>query len=418
MTVSRRAVLASSLVLAAGTARAAPRALNVYSHRIHKIVATGTQGGDITAAWSQETGVAVNWVTFEIAGLEDRLFREASLSETAVDVGFVLNTQVTARMASLFEALDVAGLEDPGDIFPGLMAGMQVERKLVGVPFRHASSGLHYNAAFFAERGITGPPKTMEEVLAAAKACTFTRADGGRVSGLVMGGLGYADIIAFVRAWDADYITADMQVVADQPAMIAAITALRELYAVGALPRNITSINGEDVNLWMQTGRAAMIVGAMGRNAIYNDPAKSKYPGLIKTVPIPVIGALAGKYEVAPTKVEFWGMAIPRGSANTALAWSFIQAMSGKRATIMAALNGNGPVRNSAYDDAGLQAALPYAADERRVLRVSRVAIPAFDKAAQAGDLLQEEVQAAVLGMKTPERAMADLTERTKRLIG
>ena len=84
----------------------------------------------------------------------------------------------------------------------------------------------------------------------------------------------------------------------------------------------------------------------------------------------------------------------------------------------MAALNGNGPVRNSAYDDPRIRQALPYAEAERRVLQVSRVAIPAFDNAAKAGDLLQEEVQAAVLGMKTPQKAMDDLTERTKPLLG
>jgi multiple sugar transport system substrate-binding protein len=46
------------------------------------------------------------------------------------------------------------------------------------------------------------------------------------------------------------------------------------------------------------------------------------------------------------------------------------------------------------------------------------VAIPAFDNAARAASLLEEEVQAAVLGMKPPEKAMADLTERARKLIG
>ena len=418
MNISRRAVLAGSAVAASARADTPP-ALNVFAHRVHKIVATGEQGGDITAEWTRQTGVGVNWVTFEIAPLGERLFREASLSETSVDVGFVLNTQATERMARLFEPLGgLPPIDDPADVFPGLMHGLAVGGAQYGIPFRHASSGLHYNTTLFAERGIAGPPTTIEDMIAAAKRCSYVRTDGTRVSGLVMGGLGYADIIAFVRAWDADYITADMHVVADQPPMIEAVSSLRDLYAAGALPRNITAINGEDVNPWMQTGRAAMIIGAMGRNAIYNDPAKSKFPGQIKTIPIPVARALQGKYDVAPTKVEFWGMAMPRTSQRKELAWSLIRAMSTKDSAIRAALNGNGPVRESAYDDQRLRQALPYADDERRVLKVSRVAIPAFDNAAQAGDLLQEEVQAAVLGMKTPQQAMTDLTARTRRLIG
>ena len=422
MTIARRALLGAGFAaLAAPAVRSAPAKLTIFSHRIHQIVATGAQGGDITAEWTKRTGVAVEWVTFETAELEERLFREASLASTDVDIGFILNTQATARLAKLFERLDGPmgqdAVEDPPDIFPGLMQAMTVGGTLFGVPFRHASSGLHYNEEMFAERGVAGPPATMEELLAAAKSCTYTRGSQ-RVAGLVMGGLGYADVIAFARAWDGDFITTDFKVVADQPPMVAAITALRGMYEAGTLPRGIAAINGEDVNQWMQTGRTATILGAMGRNAIYNDPAKSRFPGKIKTVPIPVIAALRDRYPVAPTKVESWGMAIPAASANKDLAWSLIRAMSSKQATVMAALNGNGPVRASAYDDPRIRAKLPFAEAERQVLQVSRVAIPAFDNAAKAADVFQEEVQAAVLGLKPVDVAMADATRRTKPLMG
>ncbi len=420
MAVTKRVLLGAGLAaLAAPAVRSASAKLTIFSHRIHQIVATGTQGGDITADWTKQTGVKVEWVTFETAELQERLFREASLSATNVDIGFILNTQATKRLATLFERLDVLTekVEDPADIFPGLMQAMTVEGALYGVPFRHASSGLHYNEEMFAERGVTGPPATMEDLLAEAKACTYMRG-GQRVSGLVMGGLGYADVIAFARAWDGDFITTDFNVVADQPPMVAAITTLRGMYEAGTLPRGIAAINGEDVNQWMQTGRAATILGAMGRNAIYNDPAKSRFPGKIKTVPIPVVAALRAQYPVAPTKVESWGMAIPTASANKELAWSLIRAMSSKQATVMAALNGNGPVRASTYDDPRIRAKLPFADAERQVLQVSRVAVPAFDNAAKAADVFQEEVQAAVLGLKPVEEAMLDATRRTKLLVG
>lgn len=428
MALSRRGMLAAAggMALAAPAvvrAQAArPDKLMVFAHRIHKQVATTGKGGDITAAWSRRTGVEVEWVTFEIGPLGDRLFREASLDRTSVDVGFVLNTQATERLAKLFEPLGPLmahgePVENMGDIFPGLLQGMEVGGALYGIPFRHASSGLHYNEAIFAERGVAGPPATVEDLIAIAKTCTFRR-NGQPVSGFVMGGLGYADVIAFARAWDGDFITPALQVACNQPPMVTAVAALREMYEAGAIPRSIAAIRGEDVNTWMQTGRSATIIAAMGRNAIYNDPQKSSYPGQIKTVPFPVARALAGRYAVAPTKVEFWGMAIPRSSAHKELAMSFIRAMAGKEATVLAALNGNGPVRNSAYDDPRIREVLPYAEAERNVLRVSRVAIPAFENAARAGDALEEEAQAAVLGMKSPQKAMDDLAERTRKLLG
>ena len=48
----------------------------------------------------------MQWTTFDTGPLQERLFREASLGETAVDVGFLLNTQAVPRVAELFEPLD------------------------------------------------------------------------------------------------------------------------------------------------------------------------------------------------------------------------------------------------------------------------------------------------------------------------
>jgi multiple sugar transport system substrate-binding protein len=58
-----------------------------------------------------------------------------------------------------------------------------------------------------------------------------------------------------------------------------------------------------------------------------------------------------------------------------------------------------------------------YADEERRVLKVARVPLPAFDEAARAGDFFKEEVEAAVLGLKKVEEAMASLGQRVKPLL-
>jgi multiple sugar transport system substrate-binding protein len=297
------------------------------------------------------------------------------------------------------------------------MDGFRVGGGLVGMPFRHASSGLHYNAAILAERGITKPPETIEEVIEVAKRCTYRRADGTPVVGLVMPGVTYPNVIDLARAWDGDFITADFRVVADQPPMLNAIRTLRELFQAGAFPRNFATIQSEDVNTWVQQGRAAMALNSMGRNRIYNDPQRSRFPGEIKTIAVPISATLKARFDVAPAKVEFWGMVIPKNARRKELSWSFIKAMVSKQATLSAALNGNGPVRASTYEDARFREAVPYAEEERRVLTVARVPLPAFDEAARAGDIFKEEAEAAVLGMKTPEAAMASLVARVTPLL-
>lgn len=427
MDVTRRGILAGGLAATAlpaftRFAQAQGKQVNVFAHRVLQNVSNGTKGGDVTQSFAKVTGASVNWVTFETGPLHDRLFREASLGESTVDVAFILNTYATPRVASLFQPLDSYmekdPIEDVGDFFPGLVKGVTFNGKLHAMPFRHASTGLHYNEEIFAERGITKPPETMEEFIEVAKKCTYTRADGTPVVGFILPGVAYPEVIAVARAWDADFITPDMKVVANSKEMIAALTVIRELYQAGAIPRNLTGMKAEDANTWMQQGRAAMAASSMSRSGLYNDPAKSQVAGKIKTTYFPVAQALKGKYDVAPTKVEFWSMAIPNNSKNKDLAWSFIKAMSSKEAALAAALNGNGPVRNSTYDDPRIKEALPYAEAERKVLQVSRVPLPAFDNAARAADFFKEEAEAAVLGMKTPQQAMDDLTARVQKLLG
>ncbi len=56
----------------------------------------------------------------------------------------------------------------------------------------------------FKEFGVEAPPKTIEEFIEVAKACTYTRADGTPVVGYILPGVAYPEVIAFARAVHAD----------------------------------------------------------------------------------------------------------------------------------------------------------------------------------------------------------------------
>jgi multiple sugar transport system substrate-binding protein len=429
--LSRRRFLGSvsASLLGAGATGSLPRParaqtpdkLNILAHRIHRIVSTGTQGGDITKAWMDRNKIGIEWLTFDQGPLRERLFREASLRETTIDIGFVLNTQITPNTAELFESLDeylkADPVEDFPDLFPGMVSATQAKGRQVAIPFRHTTSGLHYNTDLFAERGLAGPPQTIEEFVEYAKRLAYTRSDGTQVVGLVLPGVSYPNVVDIARAWNGDFITPDYQVVANQPPMVRAVTILRELFQANAFPRGFATIQTEDVNTWMQTGRAAMSLVGMSRTNIYNDPQRSKFPGKFKVAPLPIARELKDKFDVAPAKVEFWSMAIPKNSKHKKLAWSLITEMLSKDSTLKAALNGNGPVRNSTYDIPSFANSLAYAKEERRVLKVARVPMPAFDSEQRAADIFKEEAEAAVLGMKTPQKAMDDVVARVTPLL-
>jgi multiple sugar transport system substrate-binding protein len=426
MPFNRRAALksitAAALAAATPLGRAqAPGKLNVLAHNVHRIVATGKQGGDITEAFTKRSGVGINWITFDIGPLRERLFREASLGETTIDVGFLLNTMATPATATLFEPLDdflkAEPIEDFGDLFSGMVEALRLGGKLYGIPFRHSTSGLHYNEELFAERGLAGPPRTIEELADYAKKLTYKRADGSPVVGFVIPGVHYANVVDIARAWNGDFITQDFRVVANEAPMVRAVSLLRDLYAAGAMPKGFATLGTEDVNTWMQGGRAAMAMTGMSRYNIYNDPARSKFPGKIKVTTIPIAAELRGKFDAAPAKVEFWSMAIPKASKNKQLAWALMREMSSKPATLAAALNGNGPVRASTYANAGFTKNLPYAAEELRVLRIARAPLPAFDNAAKAADLFKEQLELVMLGQKAPQAAMDELAAKVRPLL-
>ncbi|MEO6626247.1 MAG: extracellular solute-binding protein [Burkholderiaceae bacterium] len=412
----------SSLALSQGVwSQAKPEKLTILSHRVHRSVLTGAKGGDATADWSKRTGIAIEWITLDTGPLHERLFREASLSSTSVDLAFLLNTRATPSVSNLLEPLDALmkadALEDPSDMFPGLVAAMKFGGKLYAVPHRHATTGFHYNEAIFKEKGVP-IPKTFEDVIEAAKKLTFTRADGTQVFGFLIEGDNYPNVIDMARAYNGDFITGDFKLGVNEPAMLRAVQTMRDFYAAGVIPRNWTAIKGEEVNTWMQTGRVAMTITSFGRTQFYNDKEKSKHPGEIKVMAMPAARDFKARFpDAAPAKTEFWSMCIPKSARNKAIAWSLIKELSSKQNTLMAALNGNGPVRASVYKDANFIAQIPYAAAEAATLKVARVPIPAFDNAAKAGDIFVEELQAAVLGRKGVALAMDDVARRVKPLL-
>ncbi len=424
--VSRRALLAgvaaAPLIGAPGVVRAQGRALNILSHRVHRSVLSGeggSTGGDIAGDWAKANNAQLNWTTFDVAPLHDRLFREASLAESAFDVAFIANASAVPRSLKLMEPLDhylkSDGIEDFAEIAPGMVKAMTVEGAIQAIPFRHATTGLHCNTALFAEKGVAAPPVTIEEMVEVAKTLSFTNAAGVPVAGFSMEGVSYVNMVTLSMAWNAPFIDENLTVLPNEAGMVKTFATIRDLFVARALPRNLPTLRQDEVITQMQTGRAAMCHFAFGRYFAFNDPGKSQYPGKIVSVPPPASRALGDGAIVGTT--EFWSFVIPRNARNKDLAWAFVRAMSTREAVIRAALNGNGPVRASAYEDSRVKAAVPYAAAEARVLAVARPPLPAFDRAIEAGDALTQTVQAVTIGQMTPEQGVAELKKRVAPMV-
>jgi multiple sugar transport system substrate-binding protein len=421
MLTRRRLGLAAGAALGApAVARAQAQTLNAFGHRVHQNIQNGP-GGDVTAAWRAANKAEINWVTLgDVAAVNERLLRELTLAETTIDLAHLVNGRAIPRTLALFEPLDAfqqsSPVEDFDDISPGLAKPMRLDGSLRAVPMRHATNALIYNEALFEERGVAGLPKTFEELIETARKLTFRRADGTQVFGMVFATPFAANYLAFARAFNGDFMTQDAKIVCEEPGTLTAIAAIAAMHKAEIMPRNMVGLSNEEITTMIQQGRVAMAINPFARVVSYNDPALSKHPGRIKATLMPMTAELAGKVPYAST-VEFWAYAIPRNSKNKALTWSLIRELSSKKGTLGMALNGNGPVRSSTYADPAFAKTLPHAAIEADAIKIARSTLPAFDNQARAYDIFTEESQAAMLGMKTPERAMADAGKRVQALL-
>lgn len=425
-TLTRRRALSLATGAAAGvTLGGAVRAqanapFVVLSHRVHQQTATDASrpGGDVLADWRARNKRDISWFTLDVTPIHDRLLRELSLGETSIDLAYCVNTAVSPRLLKQVEPLDAfmksEPIEDFGDLSPGMVKAVTLDGGVCAIPVRHATVGLFYNEEMFAERGLSGPPKTMEELLDYAKKLTYTR-DGVNVSGLAFQGNSHFNMLTMAFGFGAPLIDPSMQLLPNEKGMRDALGALRDLFAARALPRNFAAMGQEDVFTLVNTGRTAMALAIMGRYMDFNDPKKSQTAGKIKVTPAVALAGLKDTPLVATS--DFWSMVIPRNSKNKQLAWSYIRDLSSKEATIRQALNGNGPVRASAYSDQRVKDLLPYAAVEASVLPYARPPLPLFERAQEAADAMMQTTQGVVIGQMTPEAGVEELKRRVAPLL-
>jgi len=421
--LNRRGLLALSATAAApgfAAAQTRPNALTIISHRVHQQVLSEGRAGDVLSAWRERNAASLEWVTLDLNAIHDRVFREARLSSSGVTLAYVLNTRAVPSNFALFEPLDPYLSRDPienfADFSPAMVAAYSQGGQRYGVPVRHSVNCLHYNEAHLHERGMDGPPQVVDELVDYARRLTFMRADGTQVHGWGIQADNYSDVVAIARACGGDLITEDMRCVADEEGMVRALGIIRQLYQDGLMPRNITAMKQNDMITAVQNGQIAMQNLPFGRTVLFNDPRSSRFPGRFKTAYCVTSREGRERGEVIAT-AEFWCMMIPVNARAKDMAWSLIKEVSTQENTIRAAMNGNQPTRVSAYADPRLLAAVPYAEKEGRSLQHARVPMPAFNRSAEAKDVFVEEMQAAMLGLRTPQAAGTNIARRIRTLL-
>lgn len=275
------------------------------------------------------------------------------------------------------------------------MTGGTFRGRIYRVPTQLNGGILYYRKDLLDKMGAT-PPTTYEELEALAKRAPVPSSafvwQGKQYEGLT------CNFLEVLRGYGGFWIE-DGKVGLDRPEAEKALDFLCR--AVGTIsPAGVTTYAEEESRLLFQSGRAVFL-----RNWPYvsNILAKDKLPegfevGLAP-LPAPTFGGA--------------GFAIVKSSPAKEAAWKFLEFAGSQEAVrLLYDRGGVQPARKSFYESSTdpRQQAL-YAA-----LKGARPR-PALPQYAQASDILQRQVSAALTGQKSPREALRQAAEETRRLL-
>lgn len=302
-----------------------------------------------------------------------------------------------------------------GGFFPAFMANGQIDGRVWGVPFQRSTIVLYYNKAAFAEAGLDPekPPATWAEHAAFAEKLTKREGDRTTRWGVQIPATGFTYWLLQAMVSEAGgTMVSDNGTKVDftDPAVVSALQYWMDLNTVhhahppgivewGVTPRDFLE------------GRAAMIWHTTGN--LSNIRANAKFPFGVAMLP-------ADKRRGSPTGGGNFYMFKSASPAQQAAGLRFLKwVTTPERAAAWGAATGYVATRPDAWATKTMQdyvAGFPAAAVARDQLQF---AVPEFSTHdnQRVTQVLDDELQAALLGKKTARAALADAQAGATRIL-
>jgi multiple sugar transport system substrate-binding protein len=226
--------------------------------------------------------------------------------------------------------------------------------KVVGVPIITEQEVLYYRTDLLKKAGIAEPPKTLDELKAAA---TKVKAENPGVAGFVARtgkSTAVTQFSGFLYSFGGAWV--------DEAGKAAVATPeAKEAYAYyGSMIRDLGPANVSTDMSWPE----AMAIFTQGQAAFYTeasslyknatDPAKSKVSDTVGFAPFP-----AGPAGSKPYNVPSWALGVNAASANQDNAWKFIEWATSKAQTLENQKAGVPGPRTSVWGDADAVSTYP-----------------------------------------------------------
>ena len=301
--------------------------------------------------------------------------------------------------------------EEEAEYLEADIAGGMYQGKLYRLPFRSDAGMLYYRRDLLQEAGYQEPPETFDELLTVSQ---DIQQQGLTDWGYVWQGKQYEGLAAMfveiLRGNDAYWVNPETQEVGlDQPEAIAAVEFLREAIAKRVSPPGVTTYAEEETRLLFQNGKAAFL-----RNwpYVYSLAADSDIAGKYSIKPmVHAVGKNSG------ATLGGWGLGISTSTKHPDAAWQVLEFLSSEESQREFILEtGFVPSRVALFNDPQIVAKYDYYPQLLNVVRSSALR-PPIPQYAQASDILQRYLSAAITGKMTPEEAMQAAASETRNLL-
>jgi multiple sugar transport system substrate-binding protein len=309
-----------------------------------------------------------------------------------------ISDRVTAEELKAFSSQDVEGGRYQG--------------KLYRLPIRSDVGMLYYREDLLKAAGFE-PPETFQDLLKISKSLQQQdKTDWG----FLWQGRQYEGLVTtFVEVLEGAggfWINPDtLEVGLDRPESLKAIQFLRSTLQEGVSPPGVTTYIEEDTRRIFQSGKAAFL-----RSWPYVWPLANEDTSQIKgKIGIKPMVHVPGK--TAGACLGGWGLGIAKSTKHPEEAWKAIQYLTNRDAQRRFILQaGYVPSRRELFTDPEIVAKYPHFPQLLEVVE-SAVLRPPIAQYAQASDILQRYLSAALTNRTSPERAMKAAADETRRLL-
>jgi multiple sugar transport system substrate-binding protein len=293
--------------------------------------------------------------------------------------------------------LDLTGRLSPADGDDFLPADLEAGRynnRLYRIP-AFTDAGLLYYRKDFVRR----PPETFQDLVRAASESQNSDRVGYLWQGKQYEGL-VTNYLEILWGYGGEWISPDGHVLLDSAEALEALRFLKS--SIGTIsPQGVTTYTEEETRNLFQRGRSVFLRNWFYVWALLGRP-DSDVEGKVGF--IPMVHAPGAKPSAT---LGGWGFAVSRLSKNPDAAWEFVQfATRPEQLQELYSKAGRIPARKSLVPE-----------QFQEIVRNARMR-PRIPEYAQASDILQRWLSAALTGTVSPEEALRNAAQETRAVVG